>query len=1629
MTSSNNENLQLDLTPMNGDWLYAMGMLWSRRTEAMSNRNNIDQVSRWLHQKSTTSTVGTKLKKFLIWNLSFVPSSLLVEDSLPFPLLPHHQSPPYDTDGLDRQVMFTPFPSRHSVPPFDYLFRLLHALKFSLSSSEFDCDETVSSAVHSIRIKTLVHCHNGKFKTSILISCLLRFMGVFESANQAFEYFIERRCHGDRSWISVSQKRFLHHFDDLMNLYDYSRKIARSPISAAGLTSPISLCNPSASIVLEKVVVNLGWNAENTFGLLQNSSTALSLGHKGLIMIGDTGAVEIEMHLEIYEKGRLLWASHSHTNSRSRSGNEKSFEFWRESVEFFPFIESEETVHVESSSIHLNGDLLFRLVLHTINIDTSSSNSTHHSTIKRTISKVTLASFYCHCAFLPQKSEIKVSAREMDVSGYGQSRFRQSINMGNGTSQLGTGSIPLGKIGASFFMILQLSSDGEGENPVPMENPTTNNFLALHKVILNSIPSVGGKCENFTPVLEIFRTITDDRGCPRRDCVYSTVQHRNTLSESVDMNQSTSSLNNNTFEESPPNLSIRSRQLSKDSSNSSLSAASKNRFSKSLAQEDPVFSDSYMAMFSLSLLGKPKNGHGILDVFDRLKINLAPETTEFAAMPMDEDSTYELKIFHIDELSGAKISIARYEFTPKLMASGLIRVRPVSNRGETEGVESDGLNPESPSGMELAELDETDNNAPKFNLDFSMDLVFAEHPLSDILLHVELSPTTQTANAEVEKDQLYKSLEYVNAFSKYPFCQALSSFGLFHNVRAELEVLRILCSQPTPPQFQSNYRPPQILRSLTELDFSIDLQIQNLLFEWRERTLFAPTERQTWNPLLVMYALQISNNEIHDAHMFLADFKPSVYLNLVEELLGIKFEKPQIFVEHTVLQSPIVSLRNSSLPILDRRPEEEDLKSENDEVEHMMSKISETVILPIKIPIHSRPVALVNPMTELPLARNMMKTQISIPAPPPMPGTEPTGAIPPPPPMPPAHINSQIPIPPPFPGLKPANAVSTAAVIPRKNVADIQSRKHSRVTLHWDALKPQDIAQLEDKTKNRMTIWTDGISFPLDNLNLKSNSKIDSLLNEPDISPAKSEGNLSKYDQWLSQVNDHLDLKKFESLFVVDPVAQKKIKKPASVDSLKTADAKKEKSVLEFNRARTIGIVLSRFERRFRREMDTWMKLGDENVAWNEYIHGKAAVGSKQKPSLLLDTHVGANMSRLWLFSLLRKALETGYFDFSEINIDEKRYLSTDELGSFLHVLPVESDLDVMRPLIQQEMKIWITRRSLEKGPTFDVHLASSIASPELFLYICGMTCPNAVVLVQTWLESKRLLGSESTTKIGELADVKSKLELIKATCQMLRNNGPLKVVMRTVLSLGNLNNIQYGRSSFSQDAVGFRIDSLPKLKDVRAHDGKTTLMNYLVEILWGIPEMHTLGEDMRVQLEKVGTFKSRDLLEQIIEAEKKVNELRNWKAKFITTNIEEATSWAPEMDGRAPDDELMWWTRRIQKSLSVTTKFENVFNELILPTADRISFGIQLAKSEWEKMWEVFYETSMYFGENPDEYDEPSTFSDTIGKSSSKRPENLFEIFALFFLYYNEAVQVAKRIKEREKRDKNRYSRPVQNS
>lgn len=79
-----------------------------------------------------------------------------------------------------------------------------------------------------------------------------------------------------------------------------------------------------------------------------------------------------------------------------------------------------------------------------------------------------------------------------------------------------------------------------------------------------------------------------------------------------------------------------------------------------------------------------------------------------------------------------------------------------------------------------------------------------------------------------------------------------------------------------------------------------------------------------------------------------------------------------------------------------------------------------------------------------------------------------------------------------------------------------------------------------------------------------------------------------------------------------------------------------------------------------------------------------------------------------------------------------------------------------------------------------------------------------------------------------QVTEFKKNLNTVNSACEEVRNSGKLKEIMHLILNLGNLLNSGTARGS----AVGFKLDSLLKLTDTRATNGRITLMHYLCKFV-----------------------------------------------------------------------------------------------------------------------------------------------------------------------------------------------------
>ncbi|XP_057969779.1 formin-like protein 18 [Malania oleifera] len=126
--------------------------------------------------------------------------------------------------------------------------------------------------------------------------------------------------------------------------------------------------------------------------------------------------------------------------------------------------------------------------------------------------------------------------------------------------------------------------------------------------------------------------------------------------------------------------------------------------------------------------------------------------------------------------------------------------------------------------------------------------------------------------------------------------------------------------------------------------------------------------------------------------------------------------------------------------------------------------------------------------------------------------------------------------------------------------------------------------------------------------------------------------------------------------------------------------------------------------------------------------------------------------------------------------------------------------------------------------------------------------------------ESKLRVFSFKIQFCSQVSDLRNNLNTVNAAAEEIRNSLKLKRVMQTILSLGNALNQGTARGS----AIGFRLDSLLKLTDMRARNKKMTLMHYLCKVLADkLPELIDFSKDL-ISLEPASKIQLKVLAEEM---------------------------------------------------------------------------------------------------------------------------------------------------------------------
>ena len=157
-------HLKTDLDIINiTSQIWVSGAPWQRRTETQIYRNNFDGLYTFI-----------KKKKYRIFNISNIV-----------------------------------YPEEFNVVHKEFHYVLTDVFQLIRAIAGW-------THLHKSHI-AIIHCSNGIKHTSILTSALLRYLDIFQSTLESFDYFVLRRSPFDQEWITCKHIRYIHYLNDIFN--------------------------------------------------------------------------------------------------------------------------------------------------------------------------------------------------------------------------------------------------------------------------------------------------------------------------------------------------------------------------------------------------------------------------------------------------------------------------------------------------------------------------------------------------------------------------------------------------------------------------------------------------------------------------------------------------------------------------------------------------------------------------------------------------------------------------------------------------------------------------------------------------------------------------------------------------------------------------------------------------------------------------------------------------------------------------------------------------------------------------------------------------------------------------------------------------------------------------------------------------------------------------------------------------------------------------------------------------------------------------------------------------------------------------------------------------------------------
>jgi hypothetical protein len=247
---------------------------------------------------------------------------------------------------------------------------------------------------------------------------------------------------------------------------------------------------------------------------------------------------------------------------------------------------------------------------------------------------------------------------------------------------------------------------------------------------------------------------------------------------------------------------------------------------------------------------------------------------------------------------------------------------------------------------------------------------------------------------------------------------------------------------------------------------------------------------------------------------------------------------------------------------------------------------------------------------------------------------------------------------------------------------------------------------------------------------------------------------------------------------------------------------------------------------------------------------------------------------------------------------------------------------------------------------------ASELGAAERFMFTAAQE-PHLAWMVDSLIFERQF--------DSEMEQLRGKLTLIIGMLTKIRESPSLKALLRVVLELGNLTNYDYGQISAQMrvrgKALGFKMESLMKLQDVKSVDRKTNLLQYLVTVL---------EERSSEALSLPADFADLTIV-------------RHWETMAILAHIDEVTATYKRIrDLQLSQDE--------GSQVETFRDMQQVFLNRANTELDRLNRLAQLLKESWQR-------TSEYLGE----------------ESNDRKPEELFLILDQFLRSFSDSVRTVR--------------------